>query len=111
MPAFDRGWEWTYTLYPALQRLRLHPSASRLEMLGLLLAAAPLAAAGPPIPTPGWQPTYNMSLSTVFMPCNYSGMFDGQLAGQWGIAGTPCVPPCRAPAIQTSAAADRPNAA
>eukprot|EP00039_Didymoeca_costata_P002169 m.57998 g.57998 ORF g.57998 m.57998 type:complete len:517 (-) comp11147_c0_seq1:29-1579(-) len=31
----------------------------------------------PPIPTvPKWTPTYNMSESTVLMPCNYSGLYD-----------------------------------
>ena len=35
---------------------------------------------------PSWQPTYNMSKSTVVMPCNYSGMFSPSEAGKWGIA-------------------------
>jgi hypothetical protein len=26
--------------------------------------------------TPRWTPTYNMSESTVVMPCNYSGLYD-----------------------------------
>ncbi len=25
---------------------------------------------------PNWSPTYNMSLSTIFMPCNNSGWFN-----------------------------------
>ena len=57
-----------------------------LEIMSLMLPLL-LAASAPVHPTPAWQPTYNMSLSTAFMPCNYSGMFDGQLAGQWGLAG------------------------
>ena len=32
-----------------------------------------------------WEPTYNMTLSTAFMPCNYSGMFDPPAAARWGM--------------------------
>jgi hypothetical protein len=34
---------------------------------------------------PPWAPTYNMSLSTIMMPCNYSGLMDAATAGMWGI--------------------------
>lgn len=37
-------------------------------------------------PTPKWTPTYNMTLSTAHMPCNYSGMYDAREAARWGIA-------------------------
>jgi hypothetical protein len=34
---------------------------------------------------PPWPPTYNMSLSTFLMPCNYSGFFDPAAAALYGI--------------------------
>eukprot|EP00040_Diaphanoeca_grandis_P010883 m.55771 g.55771 ORF g.55771 m.55771 type:complete len:437 (-) comp22130_c0_seq1:171-1481(-) len=34
---------------------------------------------------PKWKPTYNMSLSTIIMPCNYSGHFDPTVASKYGI--------------------------
>ena len=34
---------------------------------------------------PPWTPTYNMSLSTIVMPCNDSGWMDATIAGRWGI--------------------------
>lgn len=42
-----------------------------------------------PWPTnPGstWQPTWDMAMSTVMMPCNTSGWFDPELAAMYGIA-------------------------
>ena len=45
----------------------------------VLLATAALAA------LPSWPATYNMSMSTVFMPCNYSGYFDPAYAARWGL--------------------------
>jgi hypothetical protein len=42
------------------------------------------AAAAAPL-LPPWPPTYNMSLSTAIMPCNYSGMFDASFSSQFGI--------------------------
>ena len=36
-------------------------------------------------PIPHWAPTYDMPLSTVVMPCNYSGMFDPNVAARWGM--------------------------
>ena len=35
---------------------------------------------------PPWPATYNMSLSTAIMPCNYSGMFDVAFSSRFGIA-------------------------
>lgn len=35
--------------------------------------------------TPAWPPTYNMSMSTIVMPCNYSGWTDPAWGAQWGI--------------------------
>ena len=35
---------------------------------------------------PKWNATWSMSRSTVFMPCNVSGMFDPAIAGRYGIA-------------------------
>jgi hypothetical protein len=40
--------------------------------------------------TPHWVPTYNMTLSTALMPCNYSGMFDAAEAARWGMADFDC---------------------
>lgn len=48
---------------------------------------------GKPVPEPWptnpgntWQPTWNMAMSTVMMPCNTSGWFDPALAAKYGIA-------------------------
>ena len=48
---------------------------------------------GKPVPEPwptnpgkSWAPTWDMSMSTVMMPCNTSGWFDPSLAAQYGIA-------------------------
>jgi len=34
---------------------------------------------------PKWEPTYNMSRSTIVQPCNYSGFFDPSYISQFGI--------------------------
>eukprot|EP01052_Picozoa_sp_SAG31_P037497 SAG31_NODE_4852_length_2905_cov_3.033143_1_plen_204_part_00 len=34
---------------------------------------------------PGWAPTYNMSLSTIMQPCNYSGYMDLDFASKFGL--------------------------
>ena len=39
---------------------------------------------------PKWEPTYNMSLSTIFMPCNFSGYTDAALAAKFGIVDFDC---------------------
>lgn len=44
--------------------------------LCLLSAAAAAAAPGPNNNVPQWSITYNMSESTVVMPCNYTGLYD-----------------------------------
>lgn len=45
---------------------------------------------GTPTPSrlclPSWEPTYDMSLSTIIMPCNNTGAYDPQIAAQYGIA-------------------------
>ena len=47
-------------------------------------------AAPPPLPRhnmptlPNWTPTYNMSLSTIVMPCNTSGPLDPEFFSQFG---------------------------
>ena len=39
-----------------------------------------------PRSTKRWgPPTWNMSMSTIMMPCNTSGAFDSELAAQYGI--------------------------
>jgi hypothetical protein len=64
------------------------PLARSLRVRALALAA--MAAVGPVRTSagavPGWPATYNMSLSTAFMPCNYSGVFDVAYAASWGVA-------------------------
>ncbi len=42
------------------------------------------ASASPPL-LPPWPPTYNMSLSTIIMPCNYTGLFDTSFSSRFGI--------------------------
>ena len=34
---------------------------------------------------PPWPPTYDMALSTIMMPCNYSGFMDPEFAAKWGL--------------------------
>jgi hypothetical protein len=41
----------------------------------MLAAGAGETPATPPL-VPKWTPTYNMSLSTILQPCNYSGLYD-----------------------------------
>jgi hypothetical protein len=39
-----------------------------------------------PIANPPWPPTWNMTLSTIAMPCNYTGyMNPAALGGSFGI--------------------------
>jgi len=33
----------------------------------------------------GWAPTYNMSMSTIIMPCNTTGYFEPSAAARYGI--------------------------
>jgi hypothetical protein len=42
----------------------------------LMISLALGAAAAPSNKQPNWKPTYNMSESTVVMPCNYTGLYD-----------------------------------
>ena len=35
---------------------------------------------------PRWQPTWNMSMSTIIQPCNFSGQMDPNFLGKWGVA-------------------------
>lgn len=37
---------------------------------------------------PAWEPTYNMSLSTVMQPCNYSGPLEDTFARKFGLVDT-----------------------
>ena len=52
-------------------------------MLVLLLAAAVGAALGA-VPS-GYTPTFNLSRSTIAMPCNYSGFFDASITAKFGV--------------------------
>ncbi len=36
---------------------------------------------------PSWQPTWEVSKSTAFMPCNYSGFFNLEASSAYGLAG------------------------
>jgi hypothetical protein len=83
------------------KRLRAHkmlPFSLRMLLATTAAAAVPLLASaqgynpewGPsPCPNgrciPKWKPTYNMSRSTIFMPCNYSGHYDPAVAAKFGI--------------------------
>jgi hypothetical protein len=56
------------------------------ERMSCLPQGNPPPAPSPPPPPPGpnndvprWTPTYNMSESTVVMPCNYTGLYVGAL--------------------------------
>ena len=62
---------------------RAHHSVA--GMMPLLLGLS--AASQDPWPrVPKWNSTWSMSRSTIFMPCNVSGMFDPAVAGRYGIA-------------------------
>ena len=55
-----------------------------------LLTLGPLSGLGAVEPLwpkhPKWAPTWEMSASTMMMPCNTSGWFDAGLAAKYGIA-------------------------
>lgn len=36
-------------------------------------------------PCPSWAPTWNITRSTIIMPCNYSGYFDYTIAGKFAV--------------------------
>ena len=55
-----------------------------LLLLGLLSSSAQLPHHNVPTP-PKWAPTYNMSLSTIVMPCNESGPLDPEFFSQFGL--------------------------
>ena len=54
-------------------------------MASLLLTTTAIATAHDASVLPPWPATYNMSLSTIMMPCNDSGYMDAATAGAWGI--------------------------
>ena len=39
----------------------------------------------PKLQTPNWEPTYDMALSTIAMPCNASGYMDAKVLAQYGL--------------------------
>ena len=69
----------------------LQPAARRLAFAGmasacLLASLASTGSAAWPNPLlPPWPPTFNMSLSTIAQPCNYSGMLEPTFASQFGL--------------------------
>ena len=34
---------------------------------------------------PRWRPTYNMSMSTIIQPCNFSGQMNASFLAKWGV--------------------------
>ena len=54
-----------------------------MQALVVLLA---LATCGAAYDVPRWTPTYNMTRSTIVMPCNESGFSDPHLFARFGIA-------------------------
>ena len=55
-------------------------------LLGLLVMSSAQLPPRHNVPTPPkWAPTYNMSLSTIVMPCNDSGPLDPQFFSQFGL--------------------------
>lgn len=48
-------------------------------------ALATLLAVSAQATLPPWPATWKMNESTIMMPCNYSGLFDPHLAGQFGV--------------------------
>jgi hypothetical protein len=58
-------------------RLGCLPAGHHLPSPPPTAPTSPPAPPPPPLPAvPKWTPTYNMSESTVMMPCNYSGNYD-----------------------------------
>jgi len=56
-----------------------------------VLVAAALSSPGCGFsPCPSWEPTWNITRSTIIMPCNLSGYFDPKIAGQFAVVGTRC---------------------
>ena len=51
-----------------------------------MMAAFVLAAAAASAVLPNWTPTWNMPLSTAFMPCNQSGFTDPAIAAKFGLS-------------------------
>jgi hypothetical protein len=56
----------------------------QLATLRLLVAWIPPSTLKPLMP-PSWPPTYNMSLSTIAMPCSDSGYMDAATFANYGI--------------------------
>lgn len=57
-------------------------------LLSLLLLPAVALAAAPGCgfsPCPSWPQTWNITRSTIIMPCNYSGYFDYKIAGRFAV--------------------------
>ena len=57
---------------------------ARATAVGLTLVLSATVAVSAVLPK--WEPTFRMNESTVFMPCNSSGMFDASFAARWGVA-------------------------
>eukprot|EP00056_Hartaetosiga_gracilis_P008939 m.128241 g.128241 ORF g.128241 m.128241 type:complete len:419 (-) comp13022_c0_seq6:1961-3217(-) len=51
----------------------------------VVTAAAACADVSDAGSVPNWEPTWNMSLSTVLMPCNMSGYMNPQSIEKWGL--------------------------
>lgn len=68
---------------PALQ-ITMHSRANH-SLLWAMTATLLFFAGAVSAAVPGWAPTYNMSLSTAMMPCNYSGWMDVESTKGWGL--------------------------
>ena len=53
--------------------------------VGVLAVVASLAVAGE-YNVPSWPPTYNMSLSTIIMPCDNRGFMTDATIRRFGVA-------------------------
>ena len=75
-----------------MRALRVHVAVARCLIAlglgrGLALAAPRSRPAGVPLahPLPRWPHTYNMSLSTIIMPCDYSKFIDDPTIRKFGV--------------------------
>ena len=86
-PVFIPFRTWEYMSVTTNQRCHtgLFCAAMKLGLLALL-GLSMMASAIPVHLLPRWEPTYNMSMSTIIQPCNFSGQMDAHFLAKWGIA-------------------------
>jgi hypothetical protein len=61
------------------------PSSTSAAEGGAPALASPQAPPCGFSPCPSWAPTWNITRSTIIMPCNYSGYFDYTIAGKFAV--------------------------